>query len=99
MDHYHLKWGNLLSHIIVAVVLVETAHISIAATAVELSKPIHDPHLEQPMAVERTAQISATVESPQCYENIGCPHKDPISEEQIGNFSCENLWLIRNTIF
>jgi hypothetical protein len=45
------------------------------------------------------AQISATLDSPQCYENIGCPHKDPISEEQIEDFSCENLWLVRNTIF
>ena len=45
------------------------------------------------------SQISATLDQPQCYENVGCPHKDRISEAQIRDFSCENLWLVRNTIF
>jgi hypothetical protein len=45
------------------------------------------------------AQISATLETPQCYETVGCPHKDRISLEQAGELSCENLWLVRNTIF
>src|SRR5215212_22155 len=43
-------------------------------------------------------RILATLDSPQCYENVGCPHKDRISEEQAGELSCENLWLVRNTI-
>ncbi len=50
-------------------------------------------------AVPASAQISASIESPQCYEGVGCPHKDRIAEKQIRSHSCENLWLIRNTIF
>jgi hypothetical protein len=45
------------------------------------------------------ARILATLDNPQCYENVGCPHKDRISEEQAKELSCENLWLVRNTIF
>jgi YARHG domain-containing protein len=45
------------------------------------------------------SQISATLDHPQCYENVGCPHKDRISEAQIRDLSCQNLWLVRNTIF
>ena len=45
------------------------------------------------------AQISATLDNSQCYENVGCPHKDRISEEQAKELSCQNLWLVRNTIF
>jgi hypothetical protein len=44
-------------------------------------------------------RILATLNNPQCYENVGCPHKDHISEEQARELSCENLWLVRNTIF
>jgi YARHG domain-containing protein len=44
-------------------------------------------------------RILATLKNPQCYENVGCPHKDSISEEQARELSCENLWLVRNTIF
>jgi len=43
------------------------------------------------------SQIAAT--QPQCYENVGCPHKDRITEAQVRELSCENLWLIRNTIY
>lgn len=45
------------------------------------------------------AQIAASIESPQCYEGVGCPHKDPIADAQLKDFSCDNLWLVRNTIF
>ncbi len=45
------------------------------------------------------SQISASLARPQCYENVGCPHKDRISEAQVRDFSCQNLWLVRNTIF
>lgn len=45
------------------------------------------------------SQISATLDQPQCYENVGCPHKDRISQAQARDLSCENLWLVRNTIF
>ena len=45
------------------------------------------------------SQISASLEQPQCYEGVGCPHKDRISEVQIRDFSCENLRLVRSTIF
>lgn len=44
-------------------------------------------------------QIAASIEQPQCYEGVGCPHKDKISSQQIRAYSCENLWLLRNTIF
>ena len=85
--------------VVAAVILaVGSAEVANADLVVELSKSSDDSR-EQPKEVERTAQISATMDSPQCYENIGCPHKDPISEEQIEDFSCENLWLVRNTIF
>lgn len=43
--------------------------------------------------------ISSTVDQPQCYEIIGCPDRDRITETQVKDFSCENLWLVRNTIF
>jgi YARHG domain-containing protein len=46
-----------------------------------------------------SAQISATLEQPQCYENVGCPHKDRITEAQTRGMSCENLRLVRNTIY
>lgn len=46
-----------------------------------------------------SAQIAAGMDSPQCYEGVGCPHKDAISEAQAGTLSCDNLWLVRNTIF
>ena len=45
------------------------------------------------------AQISASIDKPQCYEGVGCPHKDRITDRQISSYSCENLWLLRNTIF
>lgn len=45
------------------------------------------------------AQVSASVDNPQCYENVGCPHKDPISHAQARELSCQNLWYVRNTIF
>jgi YARHG domain-containing protein len=45
------------------------------------------------------SQISATLDHPQCYENVGCPHKDRILEAQARDLSCQNLWLVRNTIF
>lgn len=45
------------------------------------------------------AQIAASLDSPQCYEEVGCPHKDRISGAQARGLSCENLWLVRNTIF
>lgn len=45
------------------------------------------------------AQIAASMESPQCYEGVGCPHKDRIAEKQITSYSCDNLWTLRNTIF
>ena len=45
------------------------------------------------------AQISASLNHPQCYENVGCPHKDRISQAQARYLSCQNLWLVRNTIF
>jgi hypothetical protein len=44
-------------------------------------------------------RILATLDNPQCYENVGCPHKDRISEAQARELSCQNLWLVRNTIF
>ena len=43
------------------------------------------------------AQIAAT--QPQCYENVGCPDKDRITKEQARDLSCQNLWLVRNTIY
>jgi YARHG domain len=43
------------------------------------------------------SQIAAT--QPQCYENVGCPHKDRITDAQARDLSCENLWLVRNTIY
>jgi YARHG domain len=43
------------------------------------------------------SQIAAT--QPQCYENVGCPHKDRITDAQARGLSCENLWLVRNTIY
>jgi hypothetical protein len=44
-------------------------------------------------------RILATLDNPQCYENVGCPHKDRIPQEKAKELSCENLWLVRNTIF
>jgi hypothetical protein len=44
-------------------------------------------------------RVLATLDNPQCYENVGCPHKDRISPEKAEELSCENLWLVRNTIF
>jgi hypothetical protein len=44
------------------------------------------------------SQISASMDQPQCYEGVGCPHKDRISERQLRDHSCQNLWLVRNTI-
>ncbi len=44
------------------------------------------------------SQIAASLDQPQCYEGVGCPHKDPIKEAQLKDFSCQNLWLVRNTI-
>jgi hypothetical protein len=79
--------------------LAGSADVSNAVPVVEIFHSSGEFPPEQPMKVERAAQISATMESPQCYENIGCPHKDPILEEEIEKFSCENLWLVRNTIF
>jgi hypothetical protein len=59
---------------------------------------VDNPEPSAPLtSVER--KISATVDSPQCYEIVGCPHKEIISEAQIQDFSCQNLWLVRNTIF
>lgn len=43
------------------------------------------------------SQIAAT--QPQCYENVGCPNKDRIVDAQARDLSCENLWLVRNTIY
>ena len=45
------------------------------------------------------AQISASIEHPQCYENVGCPHKDRITDAQAKELSCQNLSFVRNTIF
>ncbi len=103
MDHRELSGAVAISlNCVVAAVillLVGSADVSNAVSAVKISGSSDNSSLEQPKERERTAQISATVESPQCYENIGCPHKDLISEDQIEDFSCENLWLVRNTIF
>ena len=45
------------------------------------------------------AETSTVLIDPQCFELIGCPHKDRIFANQIQQFSCENLCLVRNTIF
>jgi hypothetical protein len=45
------------------------------------------------------AQIAADLDNPQCYEGVGCPHKDRITDAQARGLSCDNLWLVRNTIF
>lgn len=45
------------------------------------------------------ARVSASIEHPQCYENVGCPHKDRISDAQTKDMSCQNLSYVRNTIF
>ena len=45
------------------------------------------------------SQISASIDQPQCYEGVGCPHQDRITEEQARDLPCDNLWLVRNTIF
>ena len=43
------------------------------------------------------SQIAAT--QPACFEDVGCPHKDRITEAQARDLSCQNLWLVRNTIY
>ena len=45
------------------------------------------------------SQISASLDQPQCYEGVGCPHQDRITQEQARDLPCDNLWLVRNTIF
>lgn len=45
------------------------------------------------------AGILASIEQPQCYELVGCPHRDRISTKAASSLSCENLRLVRNTIF
>lgn len=79
--------------------LAGSADVANAVPVVEIFQSSDGSRLVQPTKAEQTAQISTTMESPQCYENMGCPHKDSILEEQIDQFSCENLWLLRNTIF
>lgn len=51
------------------------------------------------MGVASHAQIAASIEQPQCYEGVGCPHRDRITAAQIRDFPCDFLWLVRNTIF
>lgn len=51
------------------------------------------------LAHEAIAGILASPDHPQCYEVVGCPHKDRISAKAAGELSCENLSLVRNTIF
>ena len=99
MDYGEPTAMRLRRFVAAVALLAGSADFSNAVPVVEIFQSSDDSRLEQSTAREQTAQISATVDSPQCYENIGCPHKDCILEEQIEKFSCENLWLVRNTIF
>ena len=91
--------GGPIRYTVAVALLAGSADVSNAVPVAEIFQSGDDSRLEQPTVTEQTAQISMTMDGPQCYENIGCPHKDRILEEQIEKFSCENLWLVRNTIF
>lgn len=34
-----------------------------------------------------------------CYEDIGCTDTDHFSKSQLRGLSCENLWMVRNSIY
>jgi hypothetical protein len=34
-----------------------------------------------------------------CYENIGCTDTDHFSKSELRGLSCQNLWVVRNTIY
>src|SRR4051812_26586732 len=34
-----------------------------------------------------------------CYEDIGCTDTDRFSKSDLRGLSCENLWVVRNTIY
>ena len=34
-----------------------------------------------------------------CYEVIGCPHKDLFNRSDLRQLSCQNLWYVRNRVY
>lgn len=34
-----------------------------------------------------------------CYEVIGCPHRDLFNRNDLRQLSCQNLWYVRNRIY
>jgi hypothetical protein len=45
------------------------------------------------------ASTVATLAHENCYELIGCPHRDVFNRSDLRQLSCQNLWYIRNRIY
>lgn len=45
------------------------------------------------------ASTFTTLAHENCYEVIGCPHRDPFKPSDLRQLSCQNLWYVRNRVY
>lgn len=57
--------------------------------------------LAMPTVVAPTLLLSTISASAHdnCYEVIGCPHRDLFNRQDLRQLSCQNLWYVRNRIY
>lgn len=46
-----------------------------------------------------SATVTPALAHDNCYEGIGCPHRDLFSRPELRRLSCQNLWYVRNRIY
>lgn len=55
--------------------------------------------LAVPLLAVMALATPAWAEGSNCYEQIGCPHKDRFTQKMLRSLSCQILWDVRNTIY